>query len=46
MHMAVLLACISVYHVHAWRLGGQKRALDLSGLELRVVVSHHKCAKN
>lgn len=33
--------CMSVYHVSAWHLQGQKRVWDLLGLKLQIVVNHH-----
>lgn len=44
--MGVLLACMSVYHVHVGTQIGQKRAADTLGLELQTVINHHAGAGN
>jgi hypothetical protein len=36
---------MSVYHMHAWCHRIQKRALDLLGWELQVIMGHHVGAR-
>lgn len=46
MCMSLLFAGMSVPHMHAWCLRGQKRTLDPLELELPMAMSHHAGAGN
>lgn len=45
-HMGVLPACVSVRHTLPGSHRGQKRVLDLLGLELQRLVNFHIGARN
>lgn len=42
----ILVVCISVYYIDIQCPRGQKKVLDLLGVELQMVISHHVGAED